>query len=117
MERTEAQKFAEEWLDAWNSHDLDRVLANYEDDFEITSPLIREIVNEPRGMLKGKAAIRAYWSRALELNPDLRFELRHVYVGVDSITIVYSGTRGMSAEVLIFAPSGKIARTYAHHSL
>lgn len=117
MDRTEALKFAEEWIASWNSHDLDRILDHYEDDFEITSPLIREIANEPLGMLKGKAAVREYWSKALEINPAHHVELRHVYIGVNSITIVYSGTRGMSAEVLMFAPSGKIARVYAHHTL
>lgn len=117
MGRKEAEKFAAGWIDAWNSHDLDRVLAHYEDDFEISSPLIREIVNEPRGMLKGKPAVRKYWSRALEINPTLHVSLRHVYVGVNSVTVIYSGARGTSAEVMIFAPTGKIARVYAHHSL
>ncbi len=28
-----ANKFARAWLDAWNAHDLDRILALYEPDF------------------------------------------------------------------------------------
>ena len=35
-----AERFATDWIAAWNSHDLDRVLTHYEDDFEMSSPLI-----------------------------------------------------------------------------
>jgi ketosteroid isomerase-like protein len=33
-----AAQFAEEWIAAWNSHDLDRILSHYADDFEMASP-------------------------------------------------------------------------------
>jgi len=35
-----AERFGADWIAAWNSHDLDRVLTHYEDDFEMSSPLI-----------------------------------------------------------------------------
>ena len=35
MEKGFAERFAKEWVAAWNSHDLERVLEHYEDDFEI----------------------------------------------------------------------------------
>lgn len=31
-------RFSESWIDAWNSHDLERILAHYEDDFLLESP-------------------------------------------------------------------------------
>lgn len=61
-----ADRFAQEWVDAWNSHDLERVLSHYADDFEMSSPYIAQIAGEPSGMLKGKPAIAAYWAHALE---------------------------------------------------
>ena len=39
LERAWAQAFAEEWIAAWSSHDLERILAQYTDDFEMSSPL------------------------------------------------------------------------------
>ena len=30
-----AHKFAQEWVEAWNAHDIERVLSYYTDDFEI----------------------------------------------------------------------------------
>ena len=37
-----ATEFAQEWIDSWNSHDLDRILSHLSDDFEMKSPLILE---------------------------------------------------------------------------
>ncbi len=33
MDLEEARGFAEHWIAAWNSHDIDAVLAHYTDDF------------------------------------------------------------------------------------
>ena len=57
-----AREFAREWIAAWNDGDLERILAHYADDFEITCPLIVERMGVASGMLKGKNAIRPYWS-------------------------------------------------------
>ncbi|HTC54275.1 MAG TPA: nuclear transport factor 2 family protein [Steroidobacteraceae bacterium] len=101
---TWAQQFAAEWIAAWNSHDLERILAHYRDDFEMRSPLIIERMGVPSGILKGKAAIRPYWQRGLAAQPPLHFELQDVLVGVDTVAIYYrSVTRNrMVAEILQF---------------
>jgi len=70
-----AHDFAREWIAAWNSHDLDRILSHYTDDFEMTSPLIIERMHEPTGKLKGKDQIRPYWQMGLAAVPPLKFEL------------------------------------------
>ena len=111
-----AERFAAEWIAAWNSHDLDCVLAHYEDDFEMHSPLIPVMVGEPSGRLQGKAAVGAYWAKALRTLPNLRFELVTVLSGVDSVTVCYKGHRGMSAEVLHIGSSGKVRAAYAHYA-
>jgi hypothetical protein len=35
-----ALNFARERVEAWNAHDLDRVLSHYKDEFEMSSPFI-----------------------------------------------------------------------------
>jgi len=35
----EAQEFAREWIEAWNSHNIDRILDHYSEDFEMTTPM------------------------------------------------------------------------------
>jgi ketosteroid isomerase-like protein len=39
MTEAEAEVFALEWVAAWNSRDLERILQHYTEDVEITSPL------------------------------------------------------------------------------
>ena len=40
LSREFAESFAAEWIEAWNSHDLDRILSHYTDDFVMSSPRI-----------------------------------------------------------------------------
>jgi hypothetical protein len=51
MTREEALRFAEGWGAAWNAHDLDRILAHYSDEFEMTTPFIVKLMDEPTGTL------------------------------------------------------------------
>ena len=48
MTEAEAQDFAQEWIAAWNSHDLDRILSHYAEDVEVTSPLVEMIMGPGR---------------------------------------------------------------------
>ena len=110
-----AEQFAREWIEAWNAHDLPRILEHYEDDFEMSSAVIIQIAGELSGKLRGKAAVGAYWMKALKALPTLHFDLRDIVIGVDSLVLVYQGHRGLSAEVFHFAPNGKVARAFAHY--
>lgn len=112
-----AEQFASEWIDSWNSHDLDRILSHYSDQFEMSSPVIIQIAGEPSGTLKGKVAVGAYWAKALQLIPDLRFELLSTLIGVNSVTLYYKGARGrLAAEVFHFDTDRKVSRAYAHYA-
>lgn len=51
-----ASRFTSEWLQAWNEHDLDRVLSHYSDDFEMFSPVIVQVTGNQEGRLQGKQA-------------------------------------------------------------
>ena len=112
----DARHFADEWIAAWNARDLSRILAHYSDDFEMASPYIRDVVGEPSGVLKGKAAIGAYWSKALARFPDLHFELIDVLTGAQSVSINYFGRgRRRACEVFFFDAGGKVVRAAAHY--
>lgn len=98
-----AKSFAHSWIDSWNSHDMERILYHYADDFEMSSPLIVERMNIPTGTLKGREAVRAYWQPSLAARPPLRFELIDLLVGINSITLYYRNVdRRIVAETLLF---------------
>ena len=94
MDKEFAQKFGEEWVAAWNSRDLNKILSHYTNDFEMSSPVIMQLVGKPDGILKGKKAVRDYWSKALEMHPELHFKLISVFVGMSSVLVQYQGHRG-----------------------
>ena len=115
MHRAAAERFAKDWVAAWNSHDLGRILEHYEEDFEMSSPLIARIAGEPSGKLRGKRAIGDYWRKALAAAPELHFELLSVFTGVGGVVVHYRGHRGLIAEVLQFGASGKVISASAHY--
>jgi len=116
IERRFAEQFAEEWIAAWNSHDLDRILAHYADDFAFSSLKIVELMSDPGGMLPGKDAIRRYWAKALARTPDLKFEIRAILIGVSSVVLHYKGSAGrLAAEVFEFGEDGLVKRSSAHY--
>ncbi|WP_371098622.1 nuclear transport factor 2 family protein [Streptomyces sanglieri] len=98
-----ARTFAAEWLDGWNSHDLDRILTHYHDDVAFSSPVIAQLTGDASGTVRGKEALRAYWATGLERIPELRFELVDVRVSVHALVIDYRNQiGGRVSEVLIF---------------
>ncbi|MCB2057638.1 MAG: nuclear transport factor 2 family protein [Novosphingobium sp.] len=110
-----AEAFAREWVAAWNSGDLERILSHYSDDFEMRSPLIAERGFSTDGCLRGKEAIRPYWAAGLDARPPLHFELIGVHTGAGALAIVYrSRGRGkLVVERIEIGPDGKGLRAEA----
>jgi len=112
-----AERFAEEWVAAWNAHDLTRILSHYEDDFEMASPRIVDIAGEPSGVLRGKERVGAYWAKGLRLIPDLRFEQVDVFLGARSIALHYRNQAGrLIVETFDIGTSGLVVRAAAHYA-
>lgn len=96
-------EFAQEWVQAWNRHDVEAVLAHFHDDVVFTSPVAEQVLPASGGVIRGKEALRHYWVTALAQLPDLHFDIVGVYRGVSSLVINYLNHRGkLVNEVLIF---------------
>ncbi len=65
---------AERWLRAFEQRELDALLALYADTATHTSPKIRARHPETGGLLRGKAAMRAWWQDAFDRLPSMRYE-------------------------------------------
>ncbi|MFF8292211.1 nuclear transport factor 2 family protein [Streptomyces sp. NPDC016309] len=121
MDLAYAREFAVRWQDDWNSHDIDRILAHYHDDVTFSSPMVSRFTGDPSGTVRGKEALREYWTEGLRRIPDLRFEVLDVRVGVDAVVIDYRNQIGGRVyEVLTFrdgrviAGFGAYGETLAH---
>jgi ketosteroid isomerase-like protein len=112
-----ARQFAQEWVDGWNSHDLDRILAHYDDEVVLISPVALKLLNNGDGAVQGKAALREYFLRGLRAYPDLRFDLIDVLAGVETIVVVYGNNvrGGKAAEVMQLNAAGRIRRVWANY--
>ena len=105
-----------DWIAAWNSHDLERVLALYAEDSEMTSDKIQALGFDASGTVRGKERLRAYWGTALQRLPNLHFELIDVYVSPDSLVVFYQNERGARiCEYLRLNDEGKIRQGSANH--
>ncbi|MDX2089189.1 MAG: nuclear transport factor 2 family protein [Kofleriaceae bacterium] len=106
-----ANELANAWIAAWNSHDLERIFSHYVDTFEMRSPLIAERGFSADGALRGKDAIRPYWSAGLAATPPIRFELLDVYAGVNMVVIHYRSVgRKLVTEILELDAERRIVR-------
>ena len=103
-----AEAFADEWIGAWNAHDLDRILGHYAEDIVFESPASTRITGDASGRVVGKAALRDYWRQALERVSDLTFTLKAVYGGAGGVAIRYHSSRTGHevVEVLQFNEAG-----------
>lgn len=113
-----SKSFANEWINAWNSHDLDLILSHYSDDFTITTPIALSLFPESKGIVKGKEAVKAYWKVGLERIPNLKFELLDVLVGINGLTLYYKNTATgrKSAEMMHFNSDLKVNKAHVHYT-
>jgi hypothetical protein len=118
MTEAEAQDFAHEWISAWNSHDLERILGHYAEDAEVTSPLVETVLGPGQVTVRGKAALRVYWGKALARFPDLHFVLYRAYAGSRSLVLHYQSVQALvGAECMELDAAGRVRRVLAHYAL
>ena len=116
MTKAQAQAIAQEWIEAFNNHDLERILSHYADSAELKSLLVTKLLGDPAGTVRGKAALRSYFGKGLAAAPDLKFELLDVFAGVSSVAVcLRSSVRGLQLEVMELDTDGLIARVLVHH--
>jgi SnoaL-like domain len=121
MTRDEAEAFAVEWARAWNALQIERILILFHDDVEFTSPTALAVVGVP--VVRGKAALRAYWTQALATRPSLHFTLDRVVWDAErrELAIIYTseinGSRRRVSENLRFDEAGLVSVAEVFHGV
>ena len=114
----QSRQFADHWIHAWNSHDLEAILAHYSADVVLTSPVAAQLLNDPSGTVSGREALSAYFERGLEAYPSLTFTLHDVLCGLDTVVLYYANHKGTkTAEVMQLGPDNKVVRVLANYSV
>ncbi|HEX5898913.1 MAG: nuclear transport factor 2 family protein [Solirubrobacteraceae bacterium] len=113
----QADRFATEWIGAWNAHDLDAIVAHYAEDVVFVSPFVSALTGEESARIEGRAGLREYFGRGLEAFPDLHFELYTALPGVSSIALHYRSVGGrLAIETMEVDADGFVVRAAAHYS-
>lgn len=64
---------ATKWFEAFNEHDLEKLLSLYHDEAQHYSPKLKIRQPETNGLVTGKAALRAWWQDAFDRLPTLAY--------------------------------------------
>jgi hypothetical protein len=115
--KEDAWKLAENWVAAWNAHDLELIMVHYEDGVELTSPVAAQLLGTSDGKVVGKADLRAYFQKGLAAYPELQFRLEDVFLGLSSVVLCYKNQKGTrTAELMELSTAGKVSRVVANYS-
>jgi hypothetical protein len=117
MTREDAWKLANDWVAAWNAHDLDSIMRHYDDAIELTSPVAAQLLGTSDGKVIGKANLRAYFQCGLEFYPELHFRLEDVLWGLNTVVLYYTNQKNTrTAEFMELSPTRKVLRVVANYA-
>lgn len=112
MTNPEAQRFAAEWIDAFNRREIQHVLCHFADAATFTSPQALALTGKTT--LSSREELTAYWTAAMESIRSIRFTLDLAVNDPISRTLVIlylaeiDGRRTRAAEIYRFDESSRI---------
>jgi hypothetical protein len=111
-----AERFAWDWIRAWNDGDLDRILAQCSEQVRVSDAWMALTIGEADCPV-GKEAVRRYWKQLLEHQKQVARTYINAYAGVGTLVSAYSGVDGLTcAEFVRFDAHGKVCEVHAHYA-
>jgi hypothetical protein len=112
-----AEKFVHDWLEAFNTHNIDAILDHYADDIRFYSPLIPLLKFNEEGVIENKTDLKKYFERGLTTYPDLHFKLHNFFVGINTVVIHYTSVGGrVAVEVFQLNDVNKAVLVFCNYS-
>ena len=110
---------ADRWFAAFNTHDLESLLALYADDAEHFSPKLKERRPGTEGWIRGKDALRTWWRDAFERLPSLRYSVWNLLADEASVFMEYvrhvDGEADLRVGEVLEIRDGKIIASRVYH--
>jgi hypothetical protein len=117
---SDLRSVAQAWFDAFNAHDLEALLALYDDQAEHYSPKLKVRQPETKGLIKGKTALRTWWKDSFEQLPELHYEVLKLTCEDDRIFMEYirqtPGEEDLRVGETLLIRNGKISSSRVYHS-
>ena len=117
----DALRLARQWIGHWNARRLEAVLSMFGEDAVFVSPKAQNLIGQAR--VEGKAALRHYWTRALEKIGQIEFKLDTADwdAATSTVVVIYeanlAGQRSRAAERWVLDADGRIQYGEAYYGV
>ena len=89
------------WFEAFNSHNLDKLLSLYDDEAEHYSPKLKIRHPETNGLVIGKEALRIWWQDAFDRLPSLNYKVKSLTADSDRVFMEYIRSVENEEDILV----------------
>jgi predicted SnoaL-like aldol condensation-catalyzing enzyme len=89
------------WFEAFNAHNLEKLLSLYDDDAQHFSPKLKIRHPETNGFVTGKEALRNWWRDSFERIPTLHYKVTSLTSNSDRVFMEYTRTVENEEKMLV----------------
>ena len=107
------------WFEAFNSHNLEKLLSLYDDEAEHYSPKLKIRHPETNGLVIGKEALRNWWQDAFDRLPSLHYKVTSLTSNPERVFMEYirmvDGEENMLVAEVLEIKDAKIIASRVYH--
>lgn len=92
---------AKSWFEAFNAHDLEKLLCLYHDDARHYSPKLKLRQPETNGLVAGKDALRAWWRDSFDRLPTLKYTPTTLTANNERVFMEYTRSVANEPDMLV----------------
>lgn len=110
---------AHAWFEAFNSHNLEKLLSLYDEDAEHYSPKLKIKHPETNGLIKGKNELNTWWQEAFNNLPTLHYKVTSLTANDHRVFMEYVRSVANEPDMLVGEileiNEGKIIASRVYH--
>ncbi|MDZ4663239.1 MAG: nuclear transport factor 2 family protein [Bacteroidota bacterium] len=119
MKPEENKAIAIKWFEAFNEHNLEKLLTLYDDNAQHYSPKLKVRKPETRGFVMGKDQLRDWWADSFKRLPTLKYEVIKLTADEAQVFMEYTrfvnGEQSLSVGEVLEIEKGKIVASRVYH--
>lgn len=107
------------WFEAFNAHNLEKLLSLYDDEAQHYSPKLKIRLPETKGLVTGKDALSSWWKDSFDRLPTLHYKVTSLTANSERVFMEYIRTVDNEEEMLVAEileiKDGKIIASRVYH--
>jgi ketosteroid isomerase-like protein len=119
MSSEKNKQIALKWFEAFNEHNLKKLLSLYDENAQHYSPKLKVRMPETQGLIKGKQALREWWQDAFDRLPTLNYEVKKLTADDEQVFMEYvrhvEGEEDLSVGEVLQIKDGLIVFSRVYH--